>query len=124
MRYVESRKKKVIEARVTSLQDMIDKIAHSGRWDWNDISNSFIYGKGQAEIVPYGTDFYEYPPISENGLEEIQAVYVRLYTIKRGWGGMRITTETFKSADVLLNSLSIQLKNGLEFEFIDNDYQG
>ena len=124
MRYVESRKKKVKESRVTSLQDMIDKIAHSGRWEWNDISNSFVYGKGQVEIVPYGTDFYEYPPISENGLEEIQAVYVRLYTINRGWGGMRITTETFKSADVLLNSLSIQLKNGLEFEFIDNDYQG
>ena len=124
MRYVESRKKKVSEARVTSLQDMIDKIAHSDRWDWNDISNSFIYGKGQIEIVPYGTDFYEYPPISENGLEEIQAVYVRLYTIKRGWGGMRITPETFKSADIMLNSLSIQLKNGLEFEFIDNDYQG
>ena len=124
MRYVESRKKKVSEARVTSLQDMIDKIAHSDRWDWNDISNSFVYGKGQVEIVPYGTDFYEYPPISENGLEEIQAVYVRLYTIKRGWGGMRITPETFKSADIMLNSLDIQLRNGLEFEFIDNDYQG
>ena len=123
MRYVENRKK-VSEARVTSLQDMIDKIAHSGRWNWDDTTNSFIYGKGQAEIVPFGTDFYEYPPISENGLEEITAVYVRLYTIKRGWGGMRITPETFKSADVMLNSLNIQLRNGLEFEFMDNDYQG
>lgn len=123
MRYIENGKKKIKESHVTSLQDMIDKIAHSGRWDWDDISNSFIYGKGQVEVVPYGSDFYEYPPVSENGLEEIQMVYVRFNTMKRGWGGMRITPETFKSADVLLNSLNIQFRNGLELEFVDSDYQ-
>ena len=123
MRYVENRKK-VSEARVTSLQDMIDKIAHSGRWDWDDMSNSFIYGKGQAEVVPYGADFYDYPPISENGQAEVQTVYVRFNTVKRGWGGIRIPADAFKSADVMLNSLNIQLRNGLELEFMDNDYQG
>ena len=123
MRYIENGKKKIKESRATSLQDMIDKIAHSGRWRWVDAINTFVYDKGQVEVVPYGSDFYEYPPVSENGLEEIQMVYVRFNTMKRGWGGMRITPETFKSADVLLNSLNIQFRNGLELEFVDSDYQ-
>lgn len=123
MRYVENKKKKIKESRATSLQDMIDKIAHSGKWRWVDNINTFVYDKGQVEVTPYGSDFYEYPPISENGLEEIQMVYVHFNTIKRGWGGMKITPDTFKSADVMLNSFDIQLRNGLELNFIDGDYQ-